>query len=307
MIRLANEDYILKLRAEFEDKLTSKLEPLQGRLKRLDAETKKAKEIRVIARDTASATIDTVRSKLKALKDQKAGIDIKAHSKQAEENLLKLMQAKKNVARDVRMKISANSSTAKRHLKELEKAKRAVQKDVRFEARADVQQAKKNLADLKNAKEKLKSALDIRATVKDLATRGLEKIWDVTKKLAKGVVISVGVAGIRTAKTGIESLGKEQGNKVTINRVFKNSGMSSAQAVKEGAAYYKDLEAYSMVTPFTPDEMAFFGTKAAQIEKGDRAKSLNTSKMMANVAAFVGKMYCRLITVTWYKKIVQNR
>ncbi len=90
MIRLANEDYILKLRAEFEDKLTSKLEPLQGRLKRLDAETKKAKEIRVIARDTASATIDTVRSKLKVLKDQKAGIDIKAHSKQAEENLLKL-------------------------------------------------------------------------------------------------------------------------------------------------------------------------------------------------------------------------
>ncbi len=41
-----------------------------------------------------------------------------------------------------------------------------------------------------------------------------------------------------------------------------------------------------MVTPFTPDEMAFFGTKAAQIEKGDRAKSLSTSKMMANVAAF---------------------
>ena len=238
MIRLANEDYILKLRAEFEDKLTSKIEPLQGRLKRLDAETKKAKEIRVIARDTASATIDTVRSKLKVLKDQKAGIDIKAHSKQAEENLLKLMQAKKNVARDVRMKISANSSTAKRHLKELEKAKRAVQKDVRFEARADVQQAKKNLADLKNAKEKLKSALDIRATVMDLATKGLEKIGDITKKLVKGFVIPVGLAGARTIKEGLESLAMEQGNKVTINRVFKNSGMSSAQAVKEGAAYY---------------------------------------------------------------------
>ena len=179
MIRLANEDYILKLRAEFEDKLTSKIEPLQGRLKRLDAETKKAKEIRVIARDTASATIDTVRSKLKVLNDQKAGIDMKAHSKQAEENLLKLMQAKKNVARDVRMKISANSSTAKRHLKELEKAKRAVQKDVRFEARADVQQAKKNLADLKNAKEKLKSVVNIKANIKDLATKGLEKIGDI--------------------------------------------------------------------------------------------------------------------------------
>lgn len=286
MIRLANEDYILKLRAEFEDKLTSKIEPLQGRLKRLDAETKKAKEIRVIARDTASATIDTVRSKLKVLKDQKAGIDIKAHSKQAEENLLKLMQAKKNVARDVRMKISANSSTAKRHLKELEKAKRAVQKDVRFEARADVQQAKKNLADLKKAKEDLKSALDIRATVKDLATKGLKSIWKITKKLVKGFVIPVAIAGVRTAKTGLESLSKEQGNKVTINRVFKNSGMTDAQAAKASAGYYKDLEAFSMVTPFTPDEMVFFGTKAAQIEKGDRAKSLSTSKMMANVAAF---------------------
>lgn len=121
-------------------------------------------------------------------------------------------------------------------------------------------------------------------SVKDKASSVLSSIQGKLTALAGG--ITVGVA----AKMGIDGLGQEQTQKLTINRVLTNSGMSKENAKKEMENYYSYLEDYANKTPFETKTLAEWGTKAMMISKGDVDLAKKYTDAMANTKAFVGDM-----------------
>lgn len=144
----------------------------------------------------------------------------------------------------------------------------------------------------KKALEKIKTLLGylkkgthwIRVKAKDGASALLGMIKSKLRALARGVVI------VATAKMVVEGIGAEQTQKITINRVFENAGLSKAQAKKQTEQYYSYLEDYANKTPFSTRSVARFGTKAAMIAKGDMNQAKEITALMGNTKAFVGDM-----------------
>ena len=114
--------------------------------------------------------------------------------------------------------------------------------------------------------------------VKDMATSVLSKIKGMLVGLAAGVTVGVKVA--------VQGLIEEQNNKITIDRVLKNSGLKDYKKV--GEKYYKYLEDYANSTPFTTAEMTTAGTKAMMMAKGDTGQAKQILDMITNTKAFVG-------------------
>ena len=116
-------------------------------------------------------------------------------------------------------------------------------------------------------------------SVKDKASSVLSSIQAKLSALALGATVMVG------AKTGFNELANEQTEKLTINRVIKNSGKSKEEAKKSTDEFYKYLEEYANKTPFETSAVTQFGTKAMMMSKGnvDNAKEL-TSMMGEYIA-----------------------
>lgn len=116
-------------------------------------------------------------------------------------------------------------------------------------------------------------------SVKDKASSVLSSIQGKLSALALGATVMVG------AKTGFNELANEQTEKLTINRVIKNSGKSKEEAKKSTDEFYKYLEEYANKTPFETSAVTQFGTKAMMMSKGnvDNAKEL-TSMMGEYIA-----------------------
>lgn len=116
-------------------------------------------------------------------------------------------------------------------------------------------------------------------SVKDKASSVLSSIQGKLSALAVGATVMVG------AKTGFNELANEQTEKLTINRVIKNSGKSKEEAKKSTDEFYKYLEEYANKTPFETSAVTQFGTKAMMMSKGnvDNAKEL-TSMMGEYIA-----------------------
>lgn len=121
-------------------------------------------------------------------------------------------------------------------------------------------------------------------SVKDKASSVLSSIQGKLSALALGTTIGVAV------KSGVNGLGQEQTQKLTINRVLTNSGMSKENAKKEMENYYSYLEDYANKTPFETKTLAEWGTKAMMISKGDVDLAKKYTDAMANTKAFVGDM-----------------
>lgn len=121
-------------------------------------------------------------------------------------------------------------------------------------------------------------------SVKDNASSVLSSIQGKLSALALGTTIGVAV------KSGVDGLGQEQTQKLTINRVLTNSGMSKENAKKEMENYYSYLENYANKTPFETKTLAEWGTKAMMISKGDVDLAKKYTDAMANTKAFVGDM-----------------
>lgn len=121
-------------------------------------------------------------------------------------------------------------------------------------------------------------------SVKDNASGVLSSIQGKLSALALGTTIGVAV------KSGVDGLGQEQTQKLTINRVLTNSGMSKENAKKEMENYYSYLENYANKTPFETKTLAAWGTKAMMISKGDVDLAKKYTDAMANTKAFVGDM-----------------
>ena len=121
-------------------------------------------------------------------------------------------------------------------------------------------------------------------SVKDKASSVLSSIQGKLSALALGTTIGVAV------KSGVDGLGQEQTQKLTINRVLTNSGMSKENAKKEMENYYSYLEDYANKTPFETKTLAEWGTKAMMISKGDVDLAKKYTDAMANTKAFVGDM-----------------
>lgn len=121
-------------------------------------------------------------------------------------------------------------------------------------------------------------------SVKDKASSVLSSIQGKLSALALGTTIGVAV------KSGVNGLGQEQTQKLTINRVLTNSGMSKENAKKEMENYYSYLENYANKTPFETKTLAEWGTKAMMISKGDVDLAKKYTDAMANTKAFVGDM-----------------
>ena len=121
-------------------------------------------------------------------------------------------------------------------------------------------------------------------SVKDKASSVLSSIQGKLTALAGGITIGI------AAKMGIDGLGQEQTQKLTINRVLTNSGMSKENAKKEMENYYSYLEDYANKTPFETKTLAEWGTKAMMISKGDVDLAKKYTDAMANTKAFVGDM-----------------
>ena len=113
---------------------------------------------------------------------------------------------------------------------------------------------------------------------KDMASSVIGKIKGLLAGLAAGVTIGI--------KVGIDELGAEQMNKLSINRVLKNAGVSDFQKV--GDEYYKYLEQYAKETPFSDSEVAYTGTKSIQMAKGDLDEAKKLNELIGNTKAFVG-------------------
>lgn len=121
-------------------------------------------------------------------------------------------------------------------------------------------------------------------SVKDKASSVLSSIQGKLSALALGATIGVAV------KSGVNGLGQEQTQKLTINRVLTNSGISKENAKKEMENYYSYLEDYANKTPFETKTLAEWGTKAMMISKGDVDLAKKYTDAMANTKAFVGDM-----------------
>ena len=121
-------------------------------------------------------------------------------------------------------------------------------------------------------------------SVKDKASSVLSSIQGKLSALAVGATVMVG------AKTGFIELANEQTQKLTINRVIKNSGKSKEEAKKSTDEFYKYLEEYANKTPFETSAVTQFGTKAAMMAKGNVDNAKQLTDMMGNVKAFVGNL-----------------
>ena len=120
--------------------------------------------------------------------------------------------------------------------------------------------------------------------VKDKASSVLSSIQSKLSALALGATVMVG------AKTGFNELANEQTQKLTINRVIKNSGKSKEEAKKSTDEFYKYLEDYANKTPFETSAVTQFGTKAMMMSKGNVDNAKEITSMMGNVKAFVGNL-----------------
>lgn len=136
------------------------------------------------------------------------------------------------------------------------------------------------------AKELAKGIYSITIKAKDMASGVIDKVKDKAKALG-AIAIGGATAG---AAMGTKGLAEEETQKITINRVVKNSGKSKQQAKKTTDEYYKYLADYANKTPFTTSEVSNFGTKGMMMAKGSVSKAKNYTDMMANVKAFVGDM-----------------
>ena len=121
-------------------------------------------------------------------------------------------------------------------------------------------------------------------SVKDKASSVLSSIQGKLSTLALGATVMVG------AKTGFNELANEQTQKLTINRVIKNSGKSKEEAKKSTDEFYKYLEEYANKTPFETSAVTQFGTKAMMMSKGNVDNAKEITSMMGNVKAFVGNL-----------------
>lgn len=121
-------------------------------------------------------------------------------------------------------------------------------------------------------------------SVKDKASSVLSSIQGKLSALAVGATVMVG------AKTGFNELANEQTEKLTINRVIKNSGKSKEEAKKSTDEFYKYLEEYANKTPFETSAVTQFGTKAMMMSKGNVDNAKQLTDMMGNVKAFVGNL-----------------
>ena len=121
-------------------------------------------------------------------------------------------------------------------------------------------------------------------SVKDKASSVLSSIQGKLSALALGATVMVG------AKTGFNELANEQTEKLTINRVIKNSGKSKEEAKKSTDEFYKYLEEYANKTPFETSAVTQFGTKAMMMSKGNVDNAKQLTDMMGNVKAFVGNL-----------------
>ena len=121
-------------------------------------------------------------------------------------------------------------------------------------------------------------------SVKDKASSVLSSIQGKLSALALGATVMVG------AKTGFNELASEQTQKLTINRVIKNSGASKEQAKKSTDEFYKYLEDYANKTPFETSAVTQFGVKAMMMSKGNVDQAKNITDLMGNVKAFVGDL-----------------
>ena len=121
-------------------------------------------------------------------------------------------------------------------------------------------------------------------SVKDKASSVLSSIQTKLSALALGATVVVG------AKTGFNELANEQTEKLTINRVIKNSGKSKEEAKKSTDEFYKYLEDYANKTPFETSAVTQFGTKAMMMSKGNVDNAKQLTDMMGNVKAFVGNL-----------------
>ena len=116
-------------------------------------------------------------------------------------------------------------------------------------------------------------------SVKDKASSVLSSIQGKLSALALGATITVG------AKTGFNELANEQTEKLTINRVIKNSGKSKEEAKKSTDEFYKYLEEYANKTPFETSAVTQFGTKAMMMSKGDIDQAKQLTSMMGEYIA----------------------
>jgi phage-related protein len=121
-------------------------------------------------------------------------------------------------------------------------------------------------------------------SVKDKASSVLSSIQSKLSALALGATIGVAVKG------GIDGLGEEQMQKITISNAVENTGKSKEEAKKITDSYYKELESFANATPFTNSEVAGFGVKAMQMAKGNAEKAMEYTKAQGSVKALVGDM-----------------
>nr|DAO63379.1 MAG TPA: hypothetical protein [Caudoviricetes sp.] len=116
-------------------------------------------------------------------------------------------------------------------------------------------------------------------SVKDKASSVLSSIQGKLSALAVGATIAIG------AKTGFNELANEQTEKLTINRVIKNSGKSKEEAKKSTDEFYKYLEDYANKTPFETSAVTQFGTKAMMMSKGNVGNAKELTSMMGEYIA----------------------
>lgn len=158
-----------------------------------------------------------------------------------------------------------------------------VLKNAKANIRVDVANAKAKIEEIKGKLRGIKEKI-IPTRVQDKASPILQGIKGKLMSLAAGVTFTA------VAKVAIEGIGQEQTQKITINRVFQNSGKTKKEAKKATDEYYSYLEKFANKTPFSTASVAQFGTKAALISKGDMGQAKEITGLMGNVKAFVGDM-----------------
>lgn len=114
--------------------------------------------------------------------------------------------------------------------------------------------------------------------VKDMASGILSSIKGKISDLTNGATIGVAV------KKGVDLVGQEQNQKVLLENIMqRNSGKAGKKYVDD---YYKDLEKFSLSTPFDPKEVISMGTKAMMLSNGNRDTADDITKAMVGVRAF---------------------
>lgn len=184
-----------------------------------------------------------------------------------------------------RRKIELDSKPANKTLNALRAQMQKV-KNLRINVAARMYNFKRDIRPVTDGLRKfIRKPVVIGIKLKDMAMGGLRKILNLTKTLARKLIIPVTITVAGVAKALKEGLKLDEYEVGVEHFIGVNSGGSPAEVKKKSKAYFDWLREYAALTPYGMDEILSAGQKAVSLTGGDLPAARGFMKIIGDVAA----------------------